>query len=174
LDLICALPTAMVADEHHAMATTPKTVSDYLRSLSPERRTAISTVRKVIRAHLPEGYEEYLLYGMIGYAVPHQLYPAGYHCKPDLPLPYTLLGSQKNHMALHLMAVYGDKKLTEWFQTAWKATGKRLDMGKDCVRFKRVEDLPLEVIGQVIAKVPVKNYIAKVEAALQSRGRQVK
>lgn len=157
------------------MATTAKTVSDYLKSLSPERRTAISAVRKVMLEHLPEGYEEYLLYGMIGYAVPHRLYPAGYHCNPELPLPCTLLGSQKNHMALHLMAVYGDEKLADWFRKAWKASGKKLDMGKACVRFKRVEDLPLDVIGEVIARVPVKKYVAKVEAMLQtSRARRAK
>jgi hypothetical protein len=107
-------------------------------------------------------------YGMIGYVVPHSIYPKGYHCNPKLPLPFVNLGSQKNHMALHLCSVYGDSKTEQWFRKAWQATGKKLDMGKACVRFKRLEDIPLEVVGQVIARTPVANYIARIDSALSS------
>src|SRR5215831_18648227 len=130
------------------MTSNAKTVDEYLRSLPPDRRAALSAVREVILANLPEGYEEQMQYGMIGYVVPHRLYPAGYHCNPKEPLPFATLGSQKNHMALHLCTVYGDGATTEWFRKAYAATGKKLDMGKACVRFKRLDDLPLDVIGQ--------------------------
>ena len=95
-------------------------------------------MREVILAHLPEGYEEMMQYGMIGYVVPHSLYPAGYHCDPKQPLPFAHLGSQKNHMALYLMCVYLDSPIADWFRSAWAASGKKLDMGKACVRFKKL------------------------------------
>lgn len=156
------------------MKSDAKTVDEYLQSLPPDRRAAMSAVREVVLAHLPKGYEERIIYDMIGYVVPHSLYPAGYHCDPKLPLSYACLGSQKNHVALHLMSVYGDPATLAWFQKAWKASGKKLDMGKACVRFKTVEDVPLDVIGQVIARMPVKTYIAAVEKAIASRGKKAK
>ena len=146
-----------------------KSVDEYLKSLPPDRRAAISAVREVILANLPKGYEECVHYGMIGYVVPHSLYPAGYHCDPTKPLGLACLGSQKNHIALHLMSVYGDPAATAWFQKAWKASGKKLDMGKACVRFKKLEDVPLDVIGKAFARTPVKNYIAAVEKMLAAR-----
>jgi len=108
-------------------------------------------------------------YGMVGYVVPHSIYPAGYHCDPTKPLTYAMLGSQKNHMAIYLMSVYGHKETETWFRKAYQATGKKLDMGKSCVRFKKLEQLPLEVIGQVIARTPVDKYIACVEQILNRR-----
>src|SRR5438552_11637552 len=149
------------------MTSNAKTVEGYLRGLPEDRRAAISTVREVILANLPKGYAERMQYGMISYVVPHSIYPAGYHCKPTDPLPYAMLGSQKNHMAIYLMCVYGDAKTEQWFRKAYQASGKKLDMGKSCVRFKKIEDLPLDVIGQVVARVPVKNYIARVEEILK-------
>lgn len=107
-----------------------------------------------------------MCYGMIGFVVPHSFYPAGYHCDPKLPLMLAFLGSQKNYMALYLMAVYGHEPTAAWFRKTWKSTGKKLDMGKACVRFKKLEDVPLEVVRQVIARVPVKEYIARIEATL--------
>ena len=151
------------------MKSAAETVDDYLKALPEERREAISAVRKVILANLPKGYEECMSYGMIGYVVPHRIYPKGYHCDPRLPLPFVNLGSQKNHMSLYLMNVYGDPKTAQWFRKAWEGTGKRLDMGKACVRFKRLEDVPLEVVGQVIARTPVANYVARFESMLSSR-----
>ena len=146
--------------------STATTVQYYLTSLPPDRREAISAVRKVILANLPKGYEECMTYGMIGYVVPHSIFPAGYHCDPKTPLPFANLGSQKNHMAIYLMTVYGDKATEQWFRKAWQATGKKLDMGKACVRFKKIEDVPLEVIGQAIARVPVKQYVERVQQTL--------
>jgi len=149
-----------------------RTVDEYLASLPDDRRAAISAVRQVILANLPKGYEECMSYGMIGYVVPRSLYPAGYHCDPRLPLPFANLASQKNHMALYLMTVYGDPGTEQWFRKAWTATGKKLDMGKSCVRFKKLEDVPLEVVGQAIARVPVEKYIARIEKILVERSKK--
>jgi hypothetical protein len=146
------------------MKSSAQSVDEYINGLPEDRREAISAVRKVILDNLPQGYQECMSYGMIGYVVPHSLYPKGYHCDPKLPLPFVNLGSQKNHMALHLMNVYGDLKREQWFRRAWAAAGKKLDMGKACVRVKRLEDVPLEVIGQVVARTPVANYIARIES----------
>ena len=151
------------------MATQAKTVEEYLAALPDDRRATINAIRKVILENLPAGYEEQMSYGMIGYVVPHSLYPAGYHCDPKQPLSLANLGSQKNHVSLHLMTVYGDRATEAWFRSAWAASGKKLDMGKACVRFKNVNDVPLEVIGQVIARVPVQNYIGRVEQMLNQR-----
>jgi hypothetical protein len=149
------------------MTSKATTVAEYLRSLPEDRRAAISAVRKVILDNLPVGYAERMQYGMISYVVPHSLYPPGYHCNPSDPLTYASLGSQKHHMAIYLMCVYGDVETAQWFRKAYAAAGKKLDMGKCCVRFKKLDDLPLEVIGQVIARVPVKNYITRVQQVLQ-------
>lgn len=148
------------------------TVNEYLASLPLDRREAISAVREVILANLPKGYEECMGYGMIGYVVPHRIYPEGYHCNPKLPLPFVNLGSQKNHMALYLMCIYVDKALDQWFRQAWRATGKKVDMGKSCVRFRKLEDISLEVIGQVIARMPVKDYIARMERVTSKSSRR--
>ena len=151
------------------MTSSAATVEEYLRSLPADRRAALSTVRATILAHLPAGYEERMGYGMIAYVVPHTLYPAGYHCDPKMPLMLANLGSQKNHMAMYLMTVYGDPATEKWFRQAWTATGKKLDMGQACVRFRKIEDVPLAVVGQLIARVPVKDYIARIEKFLATR-----
>jgi Domain of unknown function (DU1801) len=150
------------------MQSKAKTVAEYLAELPEDRRKAIETVRQVVLKNLDSHYEEGMQYGMIGYYVPHRVYPAGYHCDPKQPLPFASLGSQKNHMALYLMCIYGDTNQSNWFQEAWAKTGKKLDMGKSCVRFKRVEDLALDVIGEAIKRVPAKKYIAHCEAAIKS------
>lgn len=149
------------------MPSKAKTVEEYLAELSPDRREAINAVRKVILDNLPAGFEETMQYGMISYVVPFKLFPAGYHCDPSQPLCFAGLASQKNHMSLYLMTVYGHKETKNWFVKAYKATGKKLDMGKSCVRFKKHEDLPLEVIGQAIARVPVDKYIKAYQDARQ-------
>ena len=122
--------------------------------------------------NLDKDYEEGVQYGMIGYYVPHRVYPAGYHCDPKQPLPFANLASQKNHMALYLMCVYGDTDHTKWFKEAWAKTGKKLDMGKSCIRFKKVEDLALDVIGEAIRRVPAKKYVANCEAGLKAAKEQ--
>jgi hypothetical protein len=145
------------------MQSSAKTVKEYLKELPADRREAINAVRGVILANLPKGYEECMSYGMIGYVVPHSIYPKGYQCNPKVPLPFVNLGSQKNHMAFYLMCCYGEPKLKAWFEKAWKDAGKKFDMGSGCVRFKALEDVPLEVIGQLVAKLPVDVYIRQIE-----------
>jgi hypothetical protein len=148
------------------MQSKATTVAEYLAALPADRRAALEAVRAVIRKNLPKGYEEGMQYGMIGYYVPHSVYPAGYHCDPRQPLPFASIASQKNHMALYLMCVYGNSAHAAWFRQAWTAAGKKLDMGKSCVRFKKLDDVPLDVVGQAIKRVPVKELIAQYEAIL--------
>ena len=149
------------------MQSAAASVAEYLKSLPDDRREAIQAVRKMILANMDPLLEEGMSYGMIGYYVPHRHYPAGYHCDPKLPLPYAGLASQKNHMSLYTMSVYGHMPTLDWFQKAWAKTGKKLDMGKSCIRFKKLDDLPLDVIGELFRRVPVANYIAHVEATLK-------
>lgn len=155
------------------MPSKAATVAAYLAELPEDRRRAIEAVRAVVLANLDKGYAEGMTYGMIGYFVPHSVYPAGYHCDPKQPLPFANLGSQKNHMSLHMMGLYigaseggPASSLVSWFHDAWAKTGKRLDMGKACIRFKQAEDLALDVIGEAIRRMTVAEYITRYEAAL--------
>lgn len=141
-------------------------VKEYLANLPQDRRDALEAVRKVILANLDKDYEEGIQYGMIGYYVPHRVFPPGYHCDPKQPLPFASIASQKNHMAVYLMCVYGSQELEQWFRDAWAKTGKKLDMGKSCVRFKKLDDLALNVIGDAIKRVPAKKYIETYQASL--------
>lgn len=154
------------------MQSKAKTVEAYLKSLPADRRAALEAVRKVILANLDKGIEEGMSYGMIGYYLPHSLYPAGYHCDPKMPLPYAGLASQKQYMSLYLCTTYYGAdgrdlpEYTAWFKKAWAASGKKLDMGKVCIRFKRLEDIPLDVVGEAIRRAPIKMFVASYEAAL--------
>jgi Domain of unknown function (DU1801) len=148
------------------MQSKATTVEQYLSELSAERRGALEAVRRVVLANLDKDYEEGMQYGMIGYYVPHRVFPPGYHCDPRQPLPFANLASQKNHMSLYLMCVYGDSPLAEWFRESWAKTGKKLDMGKACVRFKKVEDLALDVVGEAIRRMPVSKYLKQCEQAM--------
>jgi hypothetical protein len=144
------------------MQSKATTVAQYLASLPEDRRTALQAVRKAILANLDKDYEEGMQYGMIGYYVPHSVFPPGYHCDPKQPLPFAGLASQKNYMSIYLGCVYtGEEK---WFRDAWTARGKKLDMGKVCIRFKKIEDVPLDVVGEAIKRTPVKKWIATYEA----------
>jgi hypothetical protein len=159
------------------MQSKAKTVAEYLDALPADRRVALAAVRGVILNNLDRDFEEGMQYGMIGYYVPHRIYPAGYHCDPKQPLPFACLASQKNYMSLYLMSIYGDGKHLEQFRRDWAKTGKKLDMGKSCIRFKKLDDLPLDVIGKAIARVKAKNYIAACVALTKpaekkSRGRK--
>ena len=147
------------------MQSNATTVEQYLSGLPEDRRHAIEAVREVILKNLDQDYEEGMQYGMIGYYVPHRVYPAGYHCDPKQPLPFAALASQKNYMSLYLMCVYGESPLAKWFREEWAKTGKKLDMGKSCVRFKKLDDLALEVIAETIKRVPAKTYVEYCEAA---------
>ncbi|HEX4859489.1 MAG TPA: DUF1801 domain-containing protein [Usitatibacteraceae bacterium] len=151
-------------------------VADYLKDLPPERREALQAIRAVILKNLDPDIEEGMQYGHIGYYVPHRVFPAGYHCDPKQPLPYAALASQKNHMALYLMCVYtglpdgnGEPAALDWFRQAWLKAGKKLDMGASCVRFKRLDEVPLEVVAQLFRRIGAKKYIAAYEAVLATQ-----
>ena len=143
-----------------------QTVEEYLAELAPNRREAINAVRKVILDNLPAGYEEVMQFGMIGYVIPLERYPVTYNKQA---LQYAALASQKHYMSVYLMNVYGDPDAEQWFAEQYRASGKKLDMGKSCVRFKKLDDLPLDLIGRAIARTPVDEYIAVYEAARGKR-----
>ncbi len=151
------------------MKSEAKTVAAYLASLPADRRAAISAVRAVVRKNLDRDYEEGIQYGMIGWYVPHSLFPAGYHTDPKQPLPFAALASQRNHMALYMMGVYcgcsdgkdGETADVKWLKTQWAKTGKKLDMGKACLRFKKLDDLALDVVGAAIKRIPAKVYVKR-------------
>jgi hypothetical protein len=152
------------------MQSKATTVAKYLAELPADRRAALSAVRKVILDNLDDDFEEGMQYGMIGYYVPHRVHPQGYHCDPKQPLPFASLGSQKGHMSLHLMCLYVDGGPEKsWFEKAWAKTGKKLDMGKACLRFKKLDELALDVIGELFERVPAKAYIAQIERVLGTR-----
>jgi len=149
------------------MQSKATTVTEYLKSLTPERRKAIQAIRKVIKQNLPKGYEEGMQYGFIGYYVPHKVYKWGYHCDPTEPLPYAALASQKKHIGVYLMGIYGSKKEEAWFKASWKKSGKKLDMGKSCIRAKDLDGFDLKTIGQAIKRVPAARFIAGYEKSLE-------
>lgn len=151
------------------MQSKAATVEQYLAELPDDRRAIVEPIRKVFLKNLSGGYEEGMQYGMIGYYVPHTLYPAGYHCDPKQPLPFACIASQKNHLSLYLMCVYDEGELGTWFREAWAKTGKKLDMGKSCVRFKRLDDLPLDVVAEALRRMPAPKWIAHYEATVLSR-----
>ncbi len=135
-------------------------INDYLKELPADRIEAFTKLRDVILKNIPKGYEETIAYGMIGYVVPHKLFPAGYHCDPQLRLPFVNIASQKNFIALYHMGLYGDSKLNEWFVSEYPKHSKgKLDMGKACIRFKKTDDIPYKLIGELMKKLSVKDWI---------------
>lgn len=148
------------------MQSDATTVSAYLASLPDDRRKAMSAVRKVIRANLPKGFVESMSWGMISYEVPLKSYPDTYNGQP---LVYAALASQKNHMSVYLMGIYGSDALRAEFEDAYRATGKRMDIGKSCVRFRTLDDLPLEVVGEAVGALTLDQFIAMHDAAASLR-----
>lgn len=150
------------------MQSNANTVEEYLASLPEDRRHALAALRKVILDHIDPEFSEHMAYGMIGYAVPHARYPAGYHCNPKQPLPFAGLASQKQYMSLYLCAAYAGSDAgaeSRWLREAWAASGKKLDMGKGCVRFRKLEDLPLDVVAAFFRRMTAERFIAGYEAA---------
>ena len=143
------------------MKSSAETVEQYLEELTPERREAVSAVRDVILTNLPEGYEETMDFGMIAYVVPLARYPKTYN---GHPLSYAGISSEKNYVSVHLMNIYADAESERWFVDNYKATGKKLNMGKSCVRFKRINDLPLSLIGEAIGRIPIQEWIRCYES----------
>lgn len=150
----------------------PATVAEYLDGLPADRRAMVEALRRTINRRLPKGYEEGIQYGMIGWFVPHSRYPAGYHCDPRQPVPFAGLGNWKRHVGISLFCTYVDPDHQERFRTAWLATGKPLDMGKGCIRVKRLEDVPLEVLGDCIRRMPVKTFLERYEAIVPASKRR--
>ena len=142
------------------------TVEEYLAEQSPERREALAEVRRVILENLPVGYSEVMQYGMISYVIPLERYPKTYNKQP---LAYLSLAAQKRYMSIYLMGVYSDTETESWFVQRYRASGKRLDMGKACVRFRTLEDLPLDLIAETVARTPVEDFIESYENAQGSR-----
>lgn len=142
----------------------------YVSKLPEERRVAISELRRVILNNLPEGFAETMQYDMISYVIPHSLYPAGYHCDPKLPLPFISIASQKNFIALYHMGMYADQKLLDWFTTEYpKHCTSKLDMGKSCVRFKKMDQIPYKLIGELVSKVTPEQWISLYEENYRSK-----
>jgi hypothetical protein len=150
------------------MKTAGRTVESYLASLPADRGAALRKVRKVILANLPDGYEESMEWGMPTYQVPLAVYPDTYNKRP---LMYAAFASQKNYMTVYLSGIYGDDGQRARFERSYRATGKKYDVGQSCVRFKTLDDLPLEVIGKAIAAIPMKRFVAHARAARRTRRR---
>ena len=139
-------------------------VSEYLQALPEERKVVIEKLQMLFKKNLPKGFEEQLSYGMIGYVVPHKLYPDGYHCDPKLPLPFLAMASQKNFIAIYHMGMYAKPDLLEWFVSEYpKHCKSKLDMGKSCVRFKKMEDIPYNLISELAKKMTVQDWISCYE-----------
>jgi uncharacterized protein YdhG (YjbR/CyaY superfamily) len=146
-------------------ATTPE---QYIEQLPEDRKEYISKLRKVILENLPKGFAEEMSYGMIGYVVPKSVYPEGYHANPELPLPFINIASQKNHIAVYHSGIYADKNLMDWFLQEYPKHSKtKLDMGKSCLRFKKTEHIPFELIGELAGKMTVKKWVEIYEKNLK-------
>jgi uncharacterized protein YdhG (YjbR/CyaY superfamily) len=156
------------------MQSKAKTISEYLESLPPDRKKIVTDIRKKIKSNLPKGFKEEMSYGMIGFVVPHSVYPKGYHATPQLPLPFINLASQKNYISLYHMGLM-EGPLLDWFRAEWKkSTTSRLDMGKCCIRFKKPEDVPLELIGELVTKMTPAQWIEKYEASVSTQEKKRK
>ncbi len=146
------------------MQSKAATVDDYLAELPEDRKKAILALRKEVKKNLSKGFKEQMSYGMIGYVIPHSIYPDGYHCGPKDPLPFMNIASQKNFIAVYHMGVYADKKLLDWFTAEYTKLGiGKLDMGKSCIRFKKPENIPVKLIGALAAKMSMQQWIDMYE-----------
>lgn len=146
------------------MQSKATTVKEYIDEVPEDRKPYFKKLRAIIKKNLPKGFKEQMSYGMIGYVVPHKLYPDGYHCKPELPLPFANIASQKNFVAVYHSGIYADPKLMKWFTKEFpKHSDRKLDMGKSCIRFKKVEEIPLELIGELMTKMTVEDWVKLYE-----------
>lgn len=150
------------------MTSNVKTVDEYIANLDEARKEAIQNLRETILKNLPVGYNEEMSYGAIGYVVPHSIYPAGYHCDTKLPLPFISIASQKNFIGFYHMGIYANPELLDWFVNEFPKHSKlKLDMGKSCIRFKKVNDIPLDLIGELVTKMTVNEWIELYETNLK-------
>lgn len=155
------------------MTTKPTSVEEYINSLAPDRKDAVEKLRAAFKNNLPAGFHECLNYGMIGFVVPHSIYPNGYHCDPKLPLPFIAIASQKAHISIHHMGMYmasagSNNPLYDWFLQEWpNYSSKKLDMGKACIRFKKPDDIPFELIEKLATKMSPEKWIEIYESVLK-------
>ncbi|NNT71806.1 DUF1801 domain-containing protein [Flavobacterium sp. IMCC34852] len=150
------------------MQSKAPTPQDYINELPADRKEVIQKLRETINKNLPKGFKESMGYGMMGYCVPHTIYPNGYHCNPKDPLPFMGLASQKNFVAFYHMGIYADKNLYDWFVEEYgKRCKYKLDMGKSCVRFKKMDDIPYDLIAELVQKISVEDWIATYESAFK-------
>ena len=153
------------------MTSKAATPNDYIKELPGDRKEPVSKLRETISKNIPKGFKEVMSYGMIGYVVPHELFPAGYHCDPKLPLPFVNIASQKNFIAMYHMGIYSSPELLKWFTAEYaKQSPSKLDMGKSCIRFKKPEHIPYKLIGELMKKMPVKDWINSYQKIL-NRGK---
>jgi uncharacterized protein YdhG (YjbR/CyaY superfamily) len=151
--------------EKTMMHSKAKTIEAYLAELPKERQEVMRKLRQTILENLPVGFQEIMQYGMIGYVVPHSIYPKGYHADPKQPLPFLNLASQKNHVAIYHMGIYSDQEMLSWFLDQYKVFfGKKPDMGKSCIRFKKIEEIPYEMIGELVSKMTVQEWVKVYES----------
>ena len=150
------------------MQSKATSVESYIDEIPEERKSAFSKLRKSILSNMSSNMEECMSYGMIGYVLPHSVYPAGYHCNPKLPLPFIAIASQKNFIAIYHMGMYADEKLLNWFTSEFPKHSKlKLDMGKSCIRFKKVDEIPFDLIGELVAKMSGDEWIEIYEKAFK-------
>lgn len=143
---------------------------EYIVQLTIQRQEAVSKLRDIIKSNLPEGFEEIMSYGMIGYVIPHSIYPVGYHVNPNEPLPFMGLASQKNHIAMYHMGIYAFPEILEWFINEYpKHVATKPDMGKSCIRFKNVKRIPYDLISELCRKINPEDYIARYEELLERK-----
>ena len=150
------------------MKASGNTVEEILNNLPDDKKESFTKLHEVILQNLPEGFEAAISYGALGYVVPHSLYPAGYHCKPIEPLPFASIAAQKNSINLYHMGIYSDPKLHDWFVSEYpKHSSRKLDMGKSCIRFKKLDEIPFDLIGELMTKMTVKEWISIYENNLK-------
>ncbi len=146
------------------MQSKATSVEAYMKEIPADRLEAMSKLRKVIKKNIPKGFQECMNYGMIGYVVPHKLYSEGYHCDPSMPLPFMNIASQKNNISVYHMGIYADQKILKWFEGEYKKLNiGKLDMGKSCIRFKNMEKIPFDLIGELAAKMTVEDWVGRYE-----------
>lgn len=150
------------------MQSAALTPDQYISELPEDRKIAMEQLRKVVLDNLPAGFKEVMSYGMLGYCVPHEIYPNGYHCNPKDPLPFFAMASQKNSINIYHMMLYADKELHDWFVAEYpKYSKSKLDMGKSCIRFKKIADIPYDLIGELMSKVTLDQWIERYESTLK-------
>lgn len=150
------------------MTSDAKTPEGYINTLPQDRKEAITKLRNVISENLPKGFSETMGYGMLAYVIPHSIYPDGYHCDPKTPLPFLSVASQKNFIAVYHMGIYAEKELFDWFVNEYpKYSNRKLDMGKSCIRFKKIEEIPYKLIGELASKMTTKEWIKIYEKAIK-------